>query len=76
VKSWKTTLAGIVTAIGAGLSQTDDPTLKIIGQILMVLGPIIFGVVAKDSNVHGGTVPQGTPLAVQAEMMKEGREMQ
>ena len=59
MKNWKTTLAGAITACGAGLSQTDDPTLKMIGHILVVLGPIIFGLMAKDLNVTGGNVDQG-----------------
>ena len=53
IRSWKTTLAGLITAIGAALVQSDDPTLKLIGQVLIVLGPVIFGVVAKDSGVTG-----------------------
>ena len=51
--SWKTTVAGIVTAIGVGFSQSSDPTLQFIGKILLLIGPIIFGVVAKDFNVSG-----------------------
>ena len=53
MKSWKTTVAGIVTAIGVGFSQSSDPTLQFIGKILLLIGPIIFGVVAKDFNVSG-----------------------
>lgn len=57
-KSWLTTLFGAITAAGAGLIQTDDPTLKMIGQLLSVIGPIALGLVAKDSRVTGGTVQQ------------------
>jgi hypothetical protein len=57
-KNWKTTLFGGLTAAGMGLSQTEDPILKVVGQILTVLGPVLLGIFAKDSNVTGGTVPQ------------------
>ena len=75
MKSWKTTLGGAITAIGAALMQNDDPTLKAAGGILIVIGPLILGGFSKDSNVHGGTVPQATPPNVQTETLKEGREM-
>lgn len=58
MKNWKTTLFGAVTACGLGLSQADDPALKMIGQILTVVGPILFGIFAKDKDVTGGTVNQ------------------
>lgn len=56
MKSWKTTLFGGVTAAGLGLSQSEDPILKTIGQILAVIGPVLMGIFAKDSNVTGGSV--------------------
>jgi hypothetical protein len=65
MKNWKTTVAGFITAVGVALSQSDDEILQLIGKALMVIGPIIFGVVAKDSNVTGGSVPQATPPGVQ-----------
>ena len=58
MKSWKTTLFGALTACGAGLSQSNDPTLKMISQILMIVGPVLFGVFAKDKDVTGGTTQQ------------------
>lgn len=58
MKNWKTTLFGGLTACGLGLSQTEDPILKTIGQILVVIGPVLLGVFAKDANVTGGTVAQ------------------
>lgn len=60
MKSWKTTLFGALTAAGGGLTQADDPTLKMIGQVLMVLGPILLGICAKDHNVTGGDNAQTT----------------
>lgn len=53
--SWKTTLFGSLTALGAYL-QTQPGIYATIGQILMVAGPILLGIFAKDSNVTGGTV--------------------
>jgi hypothetical protein len=58
--SWKTTLFGALTAAGAGMVLSSDPTVQIIGKILTILGPVLFGLFAKDSNVTGGTVDQGT----------------
>ena len=72
MKSWKTSLSGLLTAIGAALAQSDDHTVRIIGQILLIIGPLLMGLSAKDHDVHGGTVAQATPLAVQVEMAKEG----
>jgi hypothetical protein len=64
MKSWRTTVAGIITAIGVGFSQSNDPTLQLIGKILIVVGPVIFGLVAKDSSVTGGSIPQASPPGV------------
>ena len=52
-KSWKTTLAGFLTALGVTLSQNEDATLKLIGQVLSVVGPLILGWAAKDFNKTG-----------------------
>ena len=53
MRNWKTTLFGAITAAGAGLIASDDPILKTIGQILAVVGPVLFGLFAKDANVTG-----------------------
>jgi len=58
MKNWKTTLFGGLTACGFGLSQSEEPILKTIGQILTVIGPVLLGIFAKDSNVTGGSVAQ------------------
>lgn len=58
MKNWKTTVFGGLTAAGLGLAQSDDPILKTIGQVLMVIGPVLLGIFAKDSNVTGGQVQQ------------------
>ena len=52
-KNWMTTLAGIITAVGVALLQNEDATLKLIGQVLSVVGPLILGWAAKDFNKTG-----------------------
>ena len=56
--SWKTTLFGALIAAGAGMVLSTDPTVQLIGKILTIVGPVLFGLFAKDSNVTGGTVVQ------------------
>lgn len=70
-KNWLTTLGGILTAIGAGLIIQEDATVKVIGQILSITGPIILGWAAKQYNVTGGSIPQPTPpgVAKKSDMM-------
>lgn len=53
MKSWKTTVFGAVTALGTYLATVDEPITKTLGQILVVLGPVLLGFFAKDSNVTG-----------------------
>ena len=50
-KSWKTTIAGLLAAVGAALSQSDDATLKSIGGVLAPIGAFLTGVFARDNNV-------------------------
>jgi hypothetical protein len=58
MKNWKTTLFGCLTAAGAGMTQSSDSTVQLIGKILVVIGPVLLGCFAKDNNVTGGTVAQ------------------
>ena len=53
MKSWKTTLFGALTALGTYLITVDEPITKIVGQILLVTGPVLLGIFAKDANVSG-----------------------
>jgi hypothetical protein len=64
-KSWKTTLAGALAALGAYFS-TLDGYYTIAGQILTVGGLFLMGLVSKDSNVTGGTVVQDSSAAAKA----------
>lgn len=63
MKSWKTTLAGLLTAIGTAFTQSGNATLVQIGGILTPIGAVLIGLFAKDSNVTGGTVSAGTTAA-------------
>ena len=58
MKSWKTTLSGIIAAVGAAFQISDNPTLQIIGKVLLAIGALFFGISAKDSDVTGGTKQQ------------------
>ena len=72
MKNFKTTIGGIITALGAACTQSNDKTVQIIGLILAILGPLLLGAVAKDANVTGGTVAQPTPPTVQREVVTTG----
>lgn len=50
--SWKTTLCGIISAIGAYFVQSGNPTFEIIGQFLLPIGTLCTGYFAKDSSVE------------------------
>ena len=50
--SWKSTLAGSITALGTYLSGLDSPEyLATIGKVLMDVGTFILGAVARDNSV-------------------------
>ena len=49
--SWKTSVAGIITALGAALQQSTEPLIHSIGQFLLALGPLLLGLSARDHNV-------------------------
>jgi len=70
-KSWLTTLGGVLTAAGASLILSEDHIVRVIGQILSVVGPLLLGWAAKQYNVTGGSIPQPTPpgVAVQSDLL-------
>ena len=53
--NWKTTVHGIVAAVGSALAESfnksDNPTLHLIGTAIAIYGLAGVGVSAKDSNV-------------------------
>jgi hypothetical protein len=52
MKSWKTTLFGVLTALGAYLQTVQDPAwLQMVGKALTVAGPILLGLFARDNSV-------------------------
>jgi hypothetical protein len=48
MKSWKTTLAGAIGALGIYLST--QPGFEIVGQILAGLGSFLTGLFARDND--------------------------
>ena len=71
--NWMPTVAGFLAAFGVMLTQiTDPPWVKTVGMILGAAGTALLGLVAKQYNVHGGTVPQATPPSVQEQTKLEG----
>lgn len=50
MKSWKTTLAGAIGALGAYFT-TLDGSLHIVGQVLTAVGTFLVGLFARDNNV-------------------------
>jgi hypothetical protein len=58
IKSWKTTIGGLLMALGTMMMQTTDPLLHSIGVVCNAIGGLFLGFSAKDNNVTGGTVHQ------------------
>ena len=56
MKSWKTTLSGVLGAAGQILPFFGVPAE--VGQAISVVGLFLVGLFAKDSNVTGGSVVQ------------------
>lgn len=56
MKSWKTTLSGVLAAVGQILPLFGVPAE--IGTAVSTIALFLIGLFAKDSNVTGGTVRQ------------------
>lgn len=56
MKSWKTTLAGSIGAVGAYLASTGDATLVTIGKIMAAAGVFLMGLFARDNGVSSEDV--------------------
>lgn len=50
--SWKTTLCGVMSALGAYFVQSGDARLEVIGQFLLPIGTLCTGYFAKDKSVE------------------------
>jgi hypothetical protein len=51
MKNWKTTLGGIMAAIGQYLTQAESGWLNIAGQVISGIGLLLLGAAAQDSSV-------------------------
>jgi len=51
MKSWKTTLAGILLGIGTPMAAAGEGIYQIIGVILASVGGLLLGVAARDDKV-------------------------
>jgi sulfite exporter TauE/SafE len=49
--SWKTTLGGILSALGLAISQMEDPIYKAVGAIISGIGMLLLGIAARDNKV-------------------------
>lgn len=58
MKNWKTLLGAVVTALPTVLGFFGVPFSPELGHAIEVIGGVIIGFFAKDSNVTGGTTPQ------------------
>lgn len=64
MKSWKTTLAGLLTGLPLAIDALVQAynagafTGKSGLQLLAAIGLVLLGLFAKDRNVTGGTTPQ------------------
>lgn len=50
--SWKTTICGIISALGAYFVQSGDARLELIGQFLLPIGTLCTGYFAKDKGLN------------------------
>ena len=51
MKSWKTTLAGAIAALGTYLSSVNEPSwLHIVGQLMVGAGTFLIGMFARDND--------------------------
>ena len=50
MKNWKTTVGGIISALGAFLIGQNNPVIHLTGQILAPVGLFLMGAAATDST--------------------------
>lgn len=48
MKNWKTTLGGVIAAVGTYLTNSQVGVLNIVGQILNIVGVLLLGGAAAD----------------------------
>jgi hypothetical protein len=49
MKNWKTTLGGILAAVGSYLVNSQTGVINVIGQIAQVIGIFLIGAAAQDA---------------------------
>lgn len=49
MKNWKTTVGGILAAVGSYLVNTQIGVLNVVGQIMQVVGIFLVGAAAQDA---------------------------
>ncbi len=53
MKNWKTSLGGILTAVGLGLTANGHAGIHTVGIVLAAVGSLLTGAQAKDHDVTG-----------------------
>lgn len=53
MKSYKTTISGLLASVGLILAENDNPIISAIGRIMEAVGLLLVGSLAKDHNVTG-----------------------
>jgi hypothetical protein len=61
MKSWKTTLFGILAAMATGVATGGPPQAQGWAALAATVFGSLFAMFAKDANVTGGTVSQNPP---------------
>ena len=49
MKNWKTTLGGVLAAIGSFLVNSQTGVINVVGQIMQVIGVFLVGAAAQDA---------------------------
>jgi hypothetical protein len=49
MKNWKTTLGGILAAVGSYLVNSQTGWINVVGQVMQVIGIFLVGATAQDA---------------------------
>jgi hypothetical protein len=58
MKNWKTTVGGILAAVGSYLVNTQLGVLNVVGQIMQVVGIFLVGAAAQDAPTSAKKVEE------------------
>jgi hypothetical protein len=50
MKNWKTTLGGLLAALGSYLTNSQTGALQVVGQVAQAIGLFLLGAVAQDAS--------------------------